>query len=104
MSAWEDWSSAQTSANFRVIFPEFAKASDALISSRIAMAGARTPADVWNILEAQGIAWLTAALLVNDPAAKDMRKGEKAGDSSYARERRFLETVVSSGFRTAGAP
>lgn len=103
-----------TPAQFRDIFPEFRSAAltDAMIQTRIDWATARTPVDVWGddtsatdttpALREQGIAWLTAHFLCLLPGAKDMRKGEKPGESMYMRERQRLAAVVSGGFRVAG--
>ena len=101
---WDAWGADPTPATFRVIFPEFSRASDALVSSRIAMAEARTPLDIWGDLRPQGLAWLAAHLLAMAPEAKDMRKGEKPGETMYKGQRDHLALVVSSGFRVAGLP
>lgn len=101
---WTAWIAAQTPATFRAIFPEFTGASDALISSRIVMAYDRTPEDVWNTLQPQGMAYLCAHMLALLPGGKDMRLGEPAGESMYGRERARLEGIVSSGWRVAGLP
>lgn len=99
--SWDAWEASQTAATFRAIFPEFTRATDALIDSRISMATQRTPADVWGDLQAQGIAWMTAHMLALLPEAKDMRKGEPAGETMYGRERAILDRVVGGGFRVA---
>ncbi len=93
-----------TAAEFKVLFPEFSRASDALVESRLLWATDRTPEDVWGDLQDQGIAWLTAHFLCLLPEAKDMRKGEKPGESMYGRERSRLALVVRGGFRVAGLP
>lgn len=95
-----------TAAEFKALFPEFVNASNDLVTSRILWAEARTPADVWgeDSLREQGIAFLTAHFLALLPNAKDMRKGEKPGESMYLRERTRLSRIVSSGFRVAGIP
>lgn len=91
-----------TAAEFKVLFPEFVSAADALVTSRIDWATPRTPLDIWGELQEQGIAFLTAHFLALLPNAKEMRKGEKPGESMYLRERMRLEQIVSSGFRIAG--
>lgn len=101
--SWTAWEAAQTPATFRVIFPEFTGASDALVESRIAMAAERTDAEVWGTLVYQGIAYLAAELLSLLPGAKDLRL-EGGAESVYGRERKRLEGIVSSGFRIAGLP
>ena len=53
-------------------------------------------------LEDDGVSYLAAHLLALAPSARDMRKGEKPGETMYGRERKILEAIVSSGFRTAG--
>ena len=83
------------------MFPEFANAPDPLVTVRIGWATLRTPIEIWNALQEQGIAFLTAHYLAILPNAKDMRKGEKPGESMYLRERQNLELMVSSGFRVA---
>lgn len=93
-----------TAAEFKALFPEFNNAPDALVESRIAWATSRTPADIWGDDQDQGIAWYAAHFLALLPAAKDMRKGEKPGESMYLRERQRMNAIVSSGFRVAGIP
>lgn len=102
--SWDAWNADQTATTFRAVLPEFTRATDALIESRIAMAQERTPSDVWGVLQGQGILYLAAHLLAMLPEAKDMRKGEPVGESAYGRQRTFLERVVSSGYRIAGLP
>ncbi len=106
MSLWEDWAAdgGQTAANFRLLFPEFARADTPTIESRIAWAEERTPADIWDATRPQGIAWMAAHFLCLLPSAKDMRKGEKAGETMYGRERQKLNRIVGGGFRVAGIP
>jgi hypothetical protein len=91
-----------TAASFKVAFPEFVTAPDAIVTARIGMAQRRTPAGIWGDLEDDGVSYLTAHLLALAPSARDMRKGEKPGETMYGRERKILEAIVSSGFRTAG--
>lgn len=93
-----------TAAEFKATFPEFANAPDALVTSRLAWALARTPLDIWGAYQAEGVAWYCAHFLALLPNAKDMRKGEKPGESMYLRERQRLGLTLSSGFRTAGNP
>ena len=93
-----------TAAEFKALFPEFTNAPDALVTARLAWAEARTPIDIWGAYQAEGIGWYTAHFLALLPNAKDMRKGEKPGESMYLRERQRLGLVLSSGFRTAGDP
>lgn len=91
-----------TAAEFKALFPEFVSAPDALVTSRLAWAAPRTPADIWGELQDQGQAFLAAHFLALLPNGKEMRKGEKPGESMYLRERERLELIVSSGFRIAG--
>lgn len=98
------WAEERTAATFKAIFPEFSGCPDALVTARIAMAEQRTPAGVWGVHEDQGVLWLTAHMLALLPGSKDMRLGEPAGETMYGRERKFLERIVSSGFRVAGLP
>lgn len=91
-----------TAAEFKDLFPEFTGAANALVESRIAWAEARTPADIWGEKRDQGIALLAAHFLALLPEARDMRKGEKPGETMYGRERAALNVIVSSGFRVAG--
>lgn len=92
-----------TAAEFRDLFPEFSKASDTLIESRISWAEDRTPSDIWGDKQTQGIAWLAAHFLCLLPEAKDLRKGEKPGETPYGRERARLNRIVSSGYRAVGS-
>jgi len=91
-----------TPAAFILLFPEFAGADSDLIQTRIDWATERTDAAVWGDKTDQGIAWMTAHFLCLLPEAKDMREGEKPGETSYGRERFRLNRIVSSGFRTTG--
>ncbi len=91
-----------TAAEFKVLFPEFAQTSTALVESRLAWAETRTPSDVWGEAQEQGIGFLAAHLLALAPQAKDMRAGEEKGVTMYSRERERLEGIVASGFRIAG--
>ena len=99
---WDDWIAARNAATFKALFPEFTRASDALVLSRIGMAAERTPEDIWLDLEPQGHAYLTAHLICMLPEAKDLRLEMNPGQSPYGVERDRLAAVVSSGFRTAG--
>lgn len=91
-----------TASEFKALFPEFSKASDDLVEARLTWAADRTPEDIWGDLRDQGIAWYAAHFLALLPAAKDMRKGEKPGESMYLRERQRLAKIVSSGYRSTG--
>jgi hypothetical protein len=93
-----------TPAEFKAAFPEFATAADALVQSRLTWAEARTPEDIWGDLQDQGIGFLTAHFLAMLPGGKEMRKGERPGETMYLRERQTLQPIVSSGFRIAGLP
>lgn len=93
-----------TPAAFKALFPEFASAPDAIVQSRITWAEVRTPEDVWGEHREQGLALLVAHLLAQLPQSKDMRLGEKPGETMYGRERDRLARLVASGFRIAGLP
>ena len=91
---------------FRAFFGEtFTRAPEAMIAARLAIAEARTPAEVWTdeTIRDAGVYYLAAHLLSLESPAREMRKGEGPGSSPYGRERKILEAIVSSGFRTAGA-
>jgi len=90
-----------TPAEFKIAFPEFARALDPLVTSRIAMAEQLTPLSVWGALQVQGVQWMTAHLLTQAPEARDLVKGSRDGSSPYGKHRTFLEGIVSSGFRVA---
>jgi len=49
------------------------------------------------------VKYLAAHLLALEPDARDLVKGEKVGESTYGRERKNLEAIVSSGHRVAKA-
>lgn len=94
-----------TVAEFRAAFGSaFATTPEPLIAMRLALAIERTPADVWTGEQTRraGILYLTAHLCAMEPGAREMRKGEKPGETLYGRERERLELFVSSGFRVAG--
>lgn len=91
-----------TPTQFKANFPEFTNASDALVQVRLDWAYERTDSTIWGDKLDQGAQWLTAHMLSLLPEAKDLRKGEKPGESMYQRERHRLNRVVSSGFRIAG--
>jgi hypothetical protein len=101
--SWADWTEEQTADNFRALFPEFERASDALIESRIAMAAEVTLEEVWGDLLYQGLAYGAAAMLCELPIAQDMRRASDGG-SVYRDRRQALELTVSAGFRIAGFP
>tara|TARA_R110000868_G_scaffold269723_2_gene529136 strand:- start:2069 stop:2338 length:270 start_codon:yes stop_codon:yes gene_type:complete len=75
-----------------------------MIASRLTIAEARTPTEVWTDTDVRlaGVYYLTAHLLALESPARAMRKGEAPGESPYSAERKRLEMIVSSGFRTAG--
>lgn len=101
--SWTAWEASRTAATFKAIFPEFSRATDALVLSRITMAEQRTEVEVWGDLHSQGVAWLTAHLLCLLPEAKDLRLDQGDGMTPYGRERDRLARVVSSGYRVAVA-
>jgi hypothetical protein len=90
-----------TPAQFRAVVPAFARASDALIADKLAMAERRTPVGILGELQEDGVKYLAAHLLALEPGARDLVKGEKVGESTYGRERKTLEAIVSSGHRVA---
>jgi len=95
-----------TAAEFKALFPEFERSNLAVIESRIAWAVLRTPVGIWGDLQPQGIAWLAAHFLTLDPTAKNLRKNPTGAvdgldATPYGRERKRLNTIVSSGFRVA---
>lgn len=92
-----------TPAAFRLVVPAFTRASDALIADKLAMAERRTPVAIWGDLQEDGVKYLAAHLLALEPEARDLVKGEKVGESTYGRERKTLEAIVSSGHRVAKA-
>lgn len=82
----------------------FASTPDPVITLRLAIAEARTPTDIWGEGDVRlaGVLYLAAHLIALEPGARDMRKGERAGETVYGRERATLEGIVASGYRTAG--
>lgn len=82
----------------------FGSTADPVIELRLSIAEARTPADIWTdaTLRNAGVLYLAAHLIAIEPGGRDMRKGEKPGESQYLRERETLERIVSSGYRVAG--
>lgn len=94
-----------TPAEFRSHFGStFTGTSDPVITTRLAIAEARTPTDIWGEGDVRlaGVLYLTAHLIAIEPGGRDMRKGERAGETQYGRERERLEGIVASGYRTAG--
>ena len=91
-----------TPADFLLLLPECTGGSTALSQTRLDWASERTDADVWGAKEDQGIAWMAAHFLCLLPEGKDMREGEKPGETMYGRERARLNKIVSSGYRVAG--
>lgn len=90
-----------TTAQFFLDFPEFVGAPTTTLQKRIDWATERTDAEIWGDKTEQGIGWMTAHFMSLLPESKDMRSGdEKPGESMYGRERKRLNTIVSSGFRT----
>ena len=91
---------ALTLADFREEYPEFDRASDALVQKLLDRAEERTPPDIWGELEDQGHGLLAAHLLTLRPEAKEMRL--ESGKSTYQEERELLARTVASGFRVTG--
>lgn len=89
-------------ADFKAQFPEFAKAPDDVVTVRLQWAYDRTPLDIWGDARDQGAAWYCAHFLAILPNGKDMRKGERPGETMYLTERKRMALTVSSGFRVTG--
>ncbi len=89
---------------FRMEYPEYDKAPDTVVSTILARASTRTPADIWGTLEDEGHGLLTAHLLALRPEGKEMRLklGDGTLSSIYWPERHRLAQLVASGFRVTG--
>jgi len=97
---------------FRAQFPEFAGASDVVVSYVLEQAAVRTPSDIWGDYQEEGHGLLAAHMLCMRPEGKDMRlEGAARNGSSnpgldrsiYGQQRAHLNRVVSSGFRVTGS-
>ena len=85
---------------FRATFTEFADATDALVSAKIAEALTRTPEDVWGADLEHGVLYLAAHLLALSPGGEKMRIDSVT--TLYGNTRAKLARSVASGFRVAG--
>lgn len=93
-----------TPTEFKTLFPEFSGATDAIVQTRLTWAEDRTDEELFGDMYDQGVGLMCAHFLCLLPQAKDLRKGEKPGETPYLRERLRLNMIVASGYRTAGLP
>jgi len=91
---------AEWLAEFRIMFPEYAPASDTLVLSRLPLALLRTPSDVWGSYYSYGVLYLWAHLLAMLPGSENMRLNDGT-ETFYKKERDRMAMFVSSGYRTA---
>lgn len=91
-----------TAAEFKVEFPEFSGAPDALVTAKLADATARLNPDVWGDRLSMGIKYMAARMLARAPNARAMKLVDKDGNTIYDEEYRTLMLSVSSGFRVVG--
>lgn len=73
-----------TLANFRIAFPAFATASDALVNANLAFAAARLSASVLGASYDEAHGCLTAHLLATDPGGQSARMVNKDGSTTYS--------------------
>lgn len=88
-------------AEFKEAFPEFSRAPDTLVESRIELASQRLGA-VWQENDerhTQGILWKAAHLLATSPNAREMALVSDDGSSIYEREFMSLQRSVTAGRR-----
>ncbi len=70
-------------ADFRVAFPEFRSASDALVGQQLAFAEAQIDPAVWKSTTAEGHGLLTAHKLALSPFGKQAKLSTASGSSTY---------------------
>lgn len=97
---------AVTVSELKAAFPSFKNSADASVQLALDFATARTPADVWGDLQEQGITFLALHFLAIAPESKHMRKDASGiatalETTSWGKERRNLQNIVSSGYRVA---
>jgi len=73
-------------AGFRALFPEFAKANDALVQSRLDQAAKRLDVAVWGIRIDEGHGLLTAHLLALSPFGQAARLVSDKGQTTYGKQ------------------
>ena len=88
-------------ADFRVRFPEFDDAPDAIVQACLSEAELQTPERVWLARQRDGILWLAAHLITIHPHAKEMRI-DAVGHTLYQMRREELERIVYTGPMVVG--
>jgi hypothetical protein len=83
-------------------FPEFARATVAMIQAKIDEAELRTPERIWGAKVDLGVKYLAAHLLAMSPFGRELKLANDDGRTIYGDERTRLERIVSSGFRVTG--
>jgi len=82
---------------FKIQYPEFAQADDAVVEAAIDYATLRTPASVWGDNQNAGIGLRAAKKLALSPFARNMGLVAKDGSTVYDEELDELVQVVAVG-------
>jgi Protein of unknown function (DUF4054) len=90
-------------ADFRSRFPEFEKAPDALVNSKLSDASDQLDHTVWGSILDQGVGYLAAHLLSRSPWGQQARLDAKDRKTTYLEAFQELQARVGAGGRLAGA-
>lgn len=91
-----------TASEFKVEFPEFANAPDALVTAKLADAAAQVNATTWGDLTDRGVKYLAARLLALSPQGRAMKLVSADGKTAYDDTYMAMKRSVASGFRVVG--
>lgn len=83
-------------AQFRLRFPEFKNAIDALVTETLARATAQIEPEVWGSLTDEGHGLLTAHLLAMAPNGQMARLQTEKGQSTYGTAYRQMREQVTA--------
>lgn len=94
-----------TLSEFRTAFPEFAKAPDALVQSRLEFARQSTDVTVWGDNRSIGIGFYAAHLIAMGPGGFDMRLevSKKEPTTIYSIEYKNWQKIVVGGATVAAS-
>lgn len=88
-----------TLAEFRAAFPEFSRASDALVNAKLTDASGTMDVTVWGDRYDQGQLYLAAHLLALAPGGQSMRLKTGEMTSVYWSRYKSLLRIVTAGYR-----
>lgn len=86
-------------ATFRAAYPEFDRASDDLVSAKLAQAAREVSSEIWDTWRDDGIGLLAAHYLATSPNGQMARLAAKEGSSVYYVRYIERERAVTIGLR-----